>query len=90
MPDKPPSRARTMGFTFLVLAVLWFLNPSEARHRATLHLVPAIPSGTALTTGRPDPEPPFEYHNYLLWSTSTGAGGKLTSIGALGLVFDVR
>ena len=89
MPEKPQSRLRQIGFTLLVLALLYYLNPSEARHRAMLHLVPAIPSGTALTTGQPEAEP-FEYHDYLIWSTSSGARGKTTSIGALGLVFVVK
>ena len=89
MPDKPAPRSRQIGFTLLVLALFYYLNPSEARHREKLHLVPAIPSGTALTTGQPEAEP-FEYHDYFLWSTSSGTRGKTTSIGALGLVFVVK
>jgi hypothetical protein len=89
MPDKPAPRARSIGFTILVLALFYYLNPSEARHREKLHLVPAIPSGTALTTGQPDPEP-FEYHDYFFWSTSSGARGKTKSIGVLGLVIVVK
>jgi len=89
MPEKPARRPRQIGFTLLVLALLYYLNPSEARHREKLHLVPGIPSGTALTTGQPETEP-FEYHDYLIWSTSSGARGKTTSIGALGLVFVLK
>jgi hypothetical protein len=80
---------RNLIVTIVILCILAFLNPSEAKHREMLGKVPAVPSAKALLSGAIDAVT-LEYHNYLIFSTTTRLDGSLASIGALGLVFDRR
>ncbi len=80
---------RNLVVTIVVLCVLWFLNPSEAKHKEVLGKMPAVPSAKALLSGAIDALT-LEYHNYLIFSTTTRLDGSLASVGALGLVLDRR
>lgn len=80
---------RNLIVTIVVLCVLWFLNPSQAKHMEVLRKVPAAPTAKSLLSGVLDAAT-LEYHNYLLFSTTTRLDGSLASVGALGLVIDRR
>lgn len=80
---------RNLIVTIVVLCVLWFLNPSRAKHMEVLQRVPTVPSAKALLSGVLDAAT-LEYHNYLLFSTTTRLDGSLASVGALGVVLDRR
>ena len=68
-------------FVFILAVVLYFLNPSENKHRVKLGL---IPNDVMIKS---DNNSWFKYHNYFLFSTTTDTTEKRLSIGVLGFVF---
>lgn len=69
----------------IVLAVAWFFNPDLRQHKE--QIADSYGSGLARGLARlAIGVGGLQYHNYLLFSTTTDAGEKTLSIGLLGKV----
>jgi hypothetical protein len=67
-------------FIFILVLAMYFLNPSENKHRVKLGL---IPDDVMIKS---DGNSWFKYHNYYLFSTTADSTDKRLSIGVLGFV----
>lgn len=76
---------KSISIVLLLAAALWIFNPSLAKHQTQIAESHGSGLGGALSrlvvqVGG------LKYHDYLLFSTTTGADGKLVSVGLLGKV----
>lgn len=72
--------------SLVLLALLWIFNPGIDKHKSQIaesYGSGLVGSLARLAVGIGG----LKYHNYLFFSTTTGAGGKTLSLGLLGKVF---